>query len=244
VSAPAHIRGTLQADAHARAPSPLSGNGVGSLRRGAARPDAANFRTGTLSETGRPPARGTAMVERPIWWKKSSATRIGSRGRGHVRRGKTAADSAGTRSSSHTPNRSVTDEIKRTVTQTGGMSEPRDKNVCVKHHTGHHHVRQFRRSATISASLSFTVSVATLATLADARAFSMAARVQPQQTVRIASSSTRKTGRAIAKGNRSSRSRRRPPPWHTVTASEPLRPPCPPSPLATFRAGTAPFHDE
>jgi hypothetical protein len=240
----ARIRGTLQAEARARAPSPLSGNGVGSLRRGAARPDAANFRKGTSSESGRPPARGTAMVERPIRWKKSSATRIGSRGRWHVRRGKTAADSAGTRSSSHTPNRSVADAIKSTVPQIGGMREPHDHDLYVEHHTGHPHVRRSRRSATISASLSFTVTVVTPDTLADARAPSMAARVQARQTVRIASSSTRKTGRAIAKGNRPSRSRRRPPPWHNVTASEPLRPPCPPSTLATFRVGTSPFHDE
>jgi hypothetical protein len=184
------------------------------------------------------------MVERPIWWKTSSATWIGSRGRGHVRRGKTAADSAGTRSSSHTPNRSVADAITRTVTKTGGMSEPRDKNVCVEHHTGHHHGRRPRRSTPLSASLAFPVNVVAPDTLADARALSMAARVPARHTVRVASSSTRKTGRAIAKGNRPSRSRRRPPPWHNVTASEPLRPPRPPSPLATFRVGTSPFHDE
>ena len=157
VSAPAHIRGTLQADAHARAPSPLSGNGVGSLRRGAARPDAATFRTGKSSESGRPPARGTAMVERPIWWKTSSATWIGSRGRGHVRRGKTAADSAGTRSSSHTPNRSVADAIKSTVPQTGGVRELSVGNGCVEPHTGHPHGRRPRRSAPLSASMPITV---------------------------------------------------------------------------------------
>jgi hypothetical protein len=185
------------------------------------------------------------MVERPVWWKTSSATRIGSRGRGHVRRGQTSADSAGTRSLSHTPNRSVADAITRTVPQTGGMREPHDQNVCVEHPTGHPHGRRPRRSAPLSASLAFPVNVVTPDPVADARALSMAARVPARHTVRVASSSTRTTGRAIAKRHRPRRSRRRPPPpWHTVTASAPLRPPYPPSPLATFRVGTAPFHDD